>query len=331
AAEIEELIDRDAEIRQAVESLEASTRSIRNDFLGEIEEEPVPDKWLKLIEAGERKPGLTEHSSARGAMIAGSVLCSVVLALCALTYVNLIEIRTLRHELALVDDQAIAPISGGHQQAAGGIAQTTAIADDLGSAKSSSATVQPTDLNQRLALAAASLKDSDPQAEAMPGIKTTIALQQIETLRAALTKASDPIQLIAAEHRLLDYQLDDRLPMIGQAALEPILSGIWERPLAVPNLKQEGFIFKGARLVAINDRPVAHLVYRNADGQALGLWMTPAEESWLIKAPRDRDDGLNLLVWSDISTSYLMVSLLQRSRLESIKGNLQHQEGEVGK
>ncbi|MGI9490015.1 MAG: hypothetical protein ACR2RF_29820 [Geminicoccaceae bacterium] len=316
AAEIEELIDQDAEIAQVVEGLEASTCSIRDDFLGQIEKEPIPEEWLKLIADGGRPPLSAERFPARWPMIAGVALCGVVLALCALTYVNLIEIHELRNQLATINDQSVVPSEAPYQQAAGRIAQSVAIAGSYDESGNLSREAQTNDLSHRLALATANLEVSGDRVELSTGAMT-IALQQIEALRAALTKASDPIQLITAEHHLLDRQEDGTLPVIDQLALETILSEIWVQPLTVPNLEQEGFAFKGGRLVAINDQPSAHLVYRNADGQALGLWMRPRGESW-IDPTRDHEGDLALVTWSDTSTSYLLVGALQRSYLESI-------------
>ena len=316
AAKVEEMIDQDVMIRQVVEGLKASTHVIRDDFLKQIEEEPIPDEWLRLIKADGGK-----SISARWPLIAGVALLSVVLVLCGLTYVNLIEIRELRHQLAMISNQAVVPLGDTHRQTAGGIARSIATAGDGDKAGDLSTEAKTDDLNQRLALAAASLEaSSHPVDTSME--TTTFALQQIEAMRAALIEASDPIQLITAEHHLLDGQAGGTLPMIGQVALEPILSEIWGQSFTVPNLEREGFVFKGGRLVAINDQPVAHLAYRNTDDQTLGVWMRPAGERWFSHT-RDREDDLTLVTWSNASTAYLLIGALERSYLESIKGNIQ--------
>ena len=311
AAKIEEMIDQDVELRQVVEEMKASTRIIRDDFLRQAEEEPIPDEWLKLIKAEGGK-----SISARWPLIAGVALLGVVLVLCGLTYVNLIEIRELRHQLAMISNQPVVPLDGAHQQAAGGIARSIAIAGGGDRAVDLSTEAKTDDLNQRLTLAAASLQ------AATSAETTTFALQQIETLRVALTKASDPIDLITAEHHLLDGRDGGSLPMIGQGALEPILREILGPSFTVLNLEREGFEFKGGRLVAINDQPAAHLAYRNADDQTLGLWMWPAGER-RFNQTRVREGDLTLVTWSNASTTYLLVSTLERSYLESIKRNIQ--------
>lgn len=311
AAAIEELISQDIELRQAVNNMQAANRIIQKGLFEQVEKEPVPAELVALAESGVK----ASYSATSWPLVMGSVLGAVILTLCALTYVNHVEIGNLKRELTTADSGRQAMLADNQQHRMG-----TAIANENGFPEDRTAGSSSIGLSERLSHALETLQQADDQSGTRSK-RTIAALQQIESLRAVLTEVSDPIGLIIAEHRLHDHQGGQALAMIDDETLERISSQILERSIAVPDLAASGFMFEGGSLVAIDDQPTIQLTYRDQDGKALGLWMMRGT-SYELDDQRSGNEGLNLITWSDTSLAYLLIGSQKKSTLKKIMDKL---------
>ncbi len=110
---------------------------------------------------------------------------------------------------------------------------------------------------------------------------------------------------IAGYHRL--YAAESRhlveVPATEQPHIERWLGARLSRPLSVPDLAAADLQFKGARLLAINDKPVAQLMYQPAgngppvaEGRPIAVCITPTAEP--DHGPRfTQRNGVGLLYW----------------------------------
>ncbi|MGI9505775.1 MAG: anti-sigma factor family protein, partial [Geminicoccaceae bacterium] len=312
AAMIEELVSQDVDIRQTVDELKAANCIIKKGLFEQVEKEPVPAEWIALAESKIE----ASHSSVTWPLVMSAMLGAFILAFGALTYVNYVEIGNLKREMAAADNEGHMALADNQRRHSMG----TAIADENGFSKDQTADPSSIGLSERLSRALEMLRATGDQA-GITSERTTTALWQIESLRAALTEASDPIGLIIAEHRLHDHQGGQSLAMIDRTALERISSQVLERSVAVPYLAAGGITFEGGSLVAIDDQPSVHLIYRDHDGKALGLWMMRGT-SHELDVQRPASEGLSLVTWSDTSLSYLLIGSQEKSRLEGIRDKL---------
>ena len=84
------------------------------------------------------------------------------------------------------------------------------------------------------------------------------------------------------------------------------MTGMLGRPISVPDLTAYGVTFAGARLLGINEKPVAQLVYLDADNQPLALCIIPSTNE--AKTPTQSTNGeLNLVDWRDGNHGYAVV------------------------
>jgi len=85
----------------------------------------------------------------------------------------------------------------------------------------------------------------------------------------------------------------------------------------VPDLTPFGVTFAGARLLGINERPVAQLVYLDANDQPLALCIIPSPRE--VKDPTLSVNGeLNLVDWRDGKHGYAVVGWSDPALLESL-------------
>ncbi len=78
------------------------------------------------------------------------------------------------------------------------------------------------------------------------------------------------------------------------------------RNLVVPDLSASGAEFKGARLLGINGKPVAQLIYQMPGGEPFALCVMPSGKGDLAPATAQRAD-LNMVEWRQDGYAYVVV------------------------
>ena len=133
--------------------------------------------------------------------------------------------------------------------------------------------------------------------------------EQIMTLKADLEASTSWLVQVAQYHRIYASTARRHLVEVGadeQDHIEAWLETVLRRPIPVPDLSDFGVTFQGARLLGINEKPVAELVYLDADDQPLAFCIIPsAMEAKQPTLSTDRD--LNLVDWRDGQYAYAIV------------------------
>jgi anti-sigma factor RsiW len=109
------------------------------------------------------------------------------------------------------------------------------------------------------------------------------------------------------------------MPAVERPAIEAWLAELVGRPLTVPDLEAKGVVFEGARLMALDGRPAAALIYRDDTGQPLTLGLTagPAAIRGLAES---KDSELNLVAWQDGALAFALVGAAEPARLADLAG-----------
>ena len=124
-----------------------------------------------------------------------------------------------------------------------------------------------------------------------------------------LTQVAQYHGIYAKEKRHLVEVSADETPHI-----EAWLGKRLERKLVVPDLSGLGAEFKGARLLGINGRPVAQLIYQTADGEPFALCVMPSGKGDLAPVAAQRAD-LNMIEWRQDGYAYVVVGWEPESQL----------------
>jgi anti-sigma factor RsiW len=124
-----------------------------------------------------------------------------------------------------------------------------------------------------------------------------------------LSQVADYHGIYAREQRHLVEVSAEETPHI-----EAWLGKRLARNLVVPDLSRAGAVFKGARLLGINGRPVAQLIYQPADGQPFALCVMASAKGDLAPVSARRAD-LNMIEWRQGGYAYVVVGWEDDSRL----------------
>lgn len=87
------------------------------------------------------------------------------------------------------------------------------------------------------------------------------------------------------------------------------------RTLAVPDLSASGAEFKGARLLGINGKPVAQLIYQMPGGEPFALCVMPSGKGDLAPVAVRRAD-LNMVEWRQDGYAYVVLGWEDESALQ---------------
>ncbi len=171
------------------------------------------------------------------------------------------------------------------------------------------------DARQQLAALEAEVQDAESRlatvARGLTAAETgrLEALQQLVGLEADLAASRSWLGQIAQYHRVYASTARRHLVEVGADEVDHIqdwMSGMLERPITVPDLTEYGVTFAGARLLGINEKPVAQLVYLDADDQPLALCIIPMTRE--VKPPTSSTNGeLNLVDWRDGNHGFAVV------------------------
>jgi anti-sigma factor RsiW len=96
-----------------------------------------------------------------------------------------------------------------------------------------------------------------------------------------------------------------------------------QRRLRVPDLTDQGLTFRGARLLVVDKRPVAQLLYSSPQSpdHPFGLCITTGTSAEMPLKMDDHDD-LNLAFWAHQGFVYILVGWLDKPELEKISAKL---------
>jgi anti-sigma factor RsiW len=140
----------------------------------------------------------------------------------------------------------------------------------------------------------------------------TTQLAATSELDGWLTGVADYIRLYANDQRHLVEVAADR-----KTYIETWLGERLERPLRVPDLSQQNLTFRGARLLSVNGRPVAQLVYLEPSGRPVGICVTRTARTDQSPTIARRDD-INLLHWNRAGSAYVVVGWDDDATLQTI-------------
>ena len=88
------------------------------------------------------------------------------------------------------------------------------------------------------------------------------------------------------------------------------------RTLTVPDLSASGAEFKGARLLGINGKPVAQLIYQIPGGEPFALCLMPSGKGDLAPVTAQRAD-LNMVEWRQGGYAFVVVGWEEETALQS--------------
>jgi anti-sigma factor RsiW len=94
-----------------------------------------------------------------------------------------------------------------------------------------------------------------------------------------------------------------------------------KKDLHVPDLSQRGFALKGGRLLVVNGKPAAQILYSTDKGEPLALMITsrPGDD----RAQRFvRRDDVNVLHWKSGGYLYAVIGRLDRGQLQEIANEI---------
>lgn len=111
-----------------------------------------------------------------------------------------------------------------------------------------------------------------------------------------------PVEVRAAQEQHLAAWLSKRL----------------DRPLVIPDLRQEGLSLVGGRLLPANGGPAAQLMYEDESGKRVTLFVVPAASDTEMSLRYLSQDRLEALLWTDKAVSSALVGELPRARLQAI-------------
>lgn len=142
----------------------------------------------------------------------------------------------------------------------------------------------------------------------LAGLKPAAPLPPVEVAQAARTWLDD----IAAYHRVYARQ-QRHLVEVPAAEQDHIVSWLTSSVgvgFNVPDLKAQGLVFQGARLLVAEGKPVAQLIYKGLDGDIVAIcFMKAGAVSQEKEAGLDeliRDD-IGMVYWHNDQASYVVV------------------------
>jgi anti-sigma factor RsiW len=131
---------------------------------------------------------------------------------------------------------------------------------------------------------------------------------------------------VAEYHRI--YAREQRHMVEVSAAetphLEDWLGRRMKGQLTIPDLSAQGLAFQGGRLLAFDDRPMAELIYKPADGPPIGLCIAFALPGMSGAATTQRGD-LTVTHWVDNGYVYSVVGWANDHRIQAIADSVRAQ------
>jgi anti-sigma factor RsiW len=90
-----------------------------------------------------------------------------------------------------------------------------------------------------------------------------------------------------------------------------------DRALKVPDLADAGLHFVGGRMLVVNDRPVAELMYTRDEGLPIAICVSRIDgDPWLMNV--EQHDALRIASWAKDGYAYLVVGELDDATVEDL-------------
>ncbi|MGF6176682.1 anti-sigma factor family protein [Ensifer sp. 4252] len=115
---------------------------------------------------------------------------------------------------------------------------------------------------------------------------------------------------IADYHRIYSRQKERlvEVPASEAPKIETWLAASVGVPFTIPNLTGKGLNFEGARLLVANSKPVAQLLYRNADGDVFAIcFLKDSDSPQSDKFSESIRDNLGMVSWQRGGASFVVV------------------------
>lgn len=278
-----------ADARQALSEAETTTASLRETLTTEVE-----DLTARLDRREQDMAALTDD------LEAGKELSATARA----------DLDRIRNERAAVERRLAS--AEADRQRLQAERQTAELAAATAEQRLASLEAEIQDATSRLATVVAGLTSAEAGRQE--------AVQQVVGLEADLAASRSWLGQIAQYHRVYASTARRHLVEVTADELDHIqtwMTGMLGRDITVPDLSSLGVTFAGARLLGINEKPVAQLVYLDADDQPLALCIIPSDRA--AKGPTPSRNGeLNLVDWRDGSHGYAVVGWSDPELLSSL-------------
>ena len=138
---------------------------------------------------------------------------------------------------------------------------------------------------------------------------------------ASLAAARTWLDDIAAYHRIYSRQTEHLVEVSAEEGtkIEPWLAASVGVNFALPDLKQEGLTFEGARLLVAVGKPVAQLIYRNDEGDVFAICFLKgkpgAPEGVMTESIRD---DIAMISWQRAGAAYVVVGPSADANLQNL-------------
>nr|WP_067298574.1 anti-sigma factor [Marinobacterium profundum] len=143
---------------------------------------------------------------------------------------------------------------------------------------------------------------------------------------APIKPASQPTFVQSAMQAHALYSVEVRHPVeVGeqeQAHLLKWLSKRLDRPLAAPDLSGLGFQLLGGRLLPAQDGPAAQLMYQDAGGERITLYIAAAADSQPSSFLFSEHRGVSTFYWVDEHWGYSLSGRIDQARLSQLSGQV---------
>ena len=296
----------------------------RNDL---AESETARDRAMQQLAAAEQTLSTTQSQSEsdRKALLAENGRLKADLESRQQTVASLTEELITNQRLAQAASANLAKATSGQVDLERRLAEATLNMDASLAARTASDEAAA-EAEQRLAAVEASQSDAEGRlATVTEGLVAAEAgrqeaLQLVVGLEADLAASKSWLGQIAQYHRVYASTARRHLVEVGADERDHIqewMTNMIGRDIPVPDLSDFGVTFAGARLLGINEKPVAQLVYLDRNDQPLALCIIPSSgDAKEASASTNRD--LNLVDWRDGHFAYAVVGWSEPTLLSTL-------------
>lgn len=183
------------------------------------------------------------------------------------------------------------------------------------------AALTPTALRRRVRQRRRALYGMVASCVLMLGLGTTLGWQLRDSRlggeRLPMADAVAAYRLFADGEQPLEFDPARRV------ALQGWLRTHFGQAGAVPDLQAQGFALRGGRLLSTPEGAAAMLVYQDADGARIGLYLRPGNAR--IGTGERRDGRLLAQYWSEGDTAFALVGPATQTRMRQIAPLLREQ------
>ncbi len=142
---------------------------------------------------------------------------------------------------------------------------------------------------------------------------------------AAAAAARGWLDEIADYHRIYASQREHMVELGAneKPQIETWLNASVGVPFRIPDLTSRGLTFQGARLLVVQGKPVAQLMYRDGDGDVIGFCFLRNRDNTSVTDPKeDIRDDLALISWKKPGASFVIVGPSSDASLETIAADI---------